>query len=245
MELPRQVRQSVAVRANRPMPEQKADLPSGLYAITPDWNGWPAGDADLLARTEALLAGGCRWLQYRDKTATPARQSRRATALNLLCQRYEARLIINDSLSLALDCGAAGVHLGAEDGDLVAARTTLGPSAILGATCYQSLTRARQAIAAGADYVAFGAVYPSPTKPAALRADLSLFQQAKALGLPACAIGGITLENAAPVVVAGARWLAVIADLYAPQATLAAITARAAAYQALFLSGSGSPAAAC
>lgn len=212
----------------------KPALPPGLYAITPDWNEWAAGDADLLARTEAILAGGCRWLQYRDKTATPAQQNQRATALKALCQRYQARLIINDNLALAQHVGADGVHLGTDDGDLAAARAALGSTAIIGATCYQSLARAEAAIAAGASYIAFGAVYPSPTKPAALRADFALFQQALAWGVPACAIGGITLDNAAPVVAAGAHWLAVISDLYAPAADLTSITTRAAAFLQLY-----------
>lgn len=212
----------------------KPALPPGLYAITPDWNEWAAGDADLLARSEAILAGGCRWLQYRDKTATPTQQNQRATALKTLCQRYQARLIINDDVALAQQTGADGVHLGADDGSLAVARATLGPAAIIGATCYQSLARAETAIAAGASYIAFGAIYPSLTKPAALRADFALFQQAKVLGAPACAIGGITLDNAAPVVAAGAHWLAVISDLYAPAATLTAITTRAAAFQQLY-----------
>lgn len=217
------------------MPISQALLPPGLYAITPDWNEWAAGEADLLARTEAILAGGCHWLQYRDKTAMPAQQIERATALKILCQRYQAHLIINDNVALARQVGADGVHLGVEDGDLAAARATLGPMAIIGATCYQSLARAEAAMAAGASYVAFGAVYPSPTKPAALQAGFSLFRHARASGIPACAIGGITLQNAAPVVAAGAHWLAVISDLYAPDADLASVTARALAFRKFYV----------
>jgi thiamine-phosphate pyrophosphorylase len=121
--------------------------------------------------------------------------------------------IVNDDIDLALQVGADGVHLGKEDGDLAAARHRV-PDLLLGASCYDSLERARSAIAAGADYIAFGSVFPSPTKPGAVRAPLSLFREARGLGVPLCAIGGITAENARSVVEAGADLLAVISDLF-------------------------------
>lgn len=205
-------------------------LPGGLYAITPDWDSLPAP----LAAAEAVLQGGCRWLQYRDKAATPAQRATRAQSLQALCQTYGARLIINDDWQLALACGAAGVHLGGEDGDLAAARAALPKTMILGASCYGDFARAQAAVVAGADYVAFGAVYPSPTKPHAPRAELSLFTRARQeLPVPACAIGGITLDKALPVIAAGADLIAVITDLFALPDT-AALAARAAAYQRLF-----------
>lgn len=199
----------------------------GLYAITP---GGVADDA-LLARVDAALAGGVRWLQYRDKTRSDTARHALAQALQGRCAAVGARLIINDDVDLALAVGAAGVHLGADDGDLAAARARLGPHRILGASCYGDLARAARAAAAGADYLAFGAVYPSPTKPAAAHAPLALLREARGrFTLPLAAIGGITAENAAPVLAAGADLLAVISDLFqAPD-----IAARARLYQQLF-----------
>ncbi|HXE41081.1 MAG TPA: thiamine phosphate synthase [Azonexus sp.] len=198
----------------------------GLYAITPEC----ADGARLLADVEAALAGGCRLVQFRDKDGAMAERVARARALRALTRRFAARLLINDDLALAVLIDADGVHLGAEDGNLVAARAILGPNKVLGASCYADFAAAQTAAAAGVDYVAFGAVYPSPTKPSAARASLDLFRQAGTLNAARCAIGGITLDNAPPLIAAGADLLAVITDLFsAPD-----IAARAAAYQRLF-----------
>lgn len=198
----------------------------GLYAITPEC----ADGARLLADVEAALAGGCRIVQFRDKDSAMAERVARAHALRTLTRRFAARLLINDDLALAILIDADGVHLGGEDGNLVAARAILGPDKILGASCYADFAAAQTAAAAGVDYVAFGAVYPSPTKPAAVRASLDLFRQAGTLNAARCAIGGITLANAPPLIAAGADLLAVITDLFsAPD-----IAARATAYQRLF-----------
>lgn len=200
---------------------------SGLYAITPD--GLPR--VDLLARVEAALAGGCRWLQLRDKTQPPAELLVRAHALRALTRRYGARLIVNDDLVLALLVDADGVHLGKDDGDWRLARAILGPERLLGVSCYADLARAQAAVAAGADYVAFGAVFPSLTKPQAALLPPHFIAQAKAaLPVPLCAIGGITLDNAPPIMAAGADMLAVISDLFsAPD-----IRQRALDFQPLF-----------
>jgi len=199
----------------------------GLYAITPDG----LGEADLMARVEAALKGGTGILQYRDKTSPISRQADVGRKLRALCRTFGALLIINDDVALALSVDADGVHLGTDDGDLAAARRLLGPDKLLGASCYADFDRARTAAAAGADYVAFGAVFASPTKPHAVRADLSLFGRCRReLRLPACAIGGITLDNAAPVVTAGADMLAIISDLFEARD----IEARARAYMPLF-----------
>lgn len=204
---------------------------TGLYAITPDGLDTPL----LLAAVEAALSGGCRWLQYRNKVADASQKRQQAEQLQTLCNAHGAGLIINDDPSLALAVGAAGVHLGREDGALAAARQLLGPGAILGASCYQDFALARRAVAEGASYVAFGAVHPSPTKPQAARAPLALFEQARTeLPVPACAIGGITLDNVAPVIQAGAQLVAVISDLFQIPGAPQAIAARAAAYQRLF-----------
>ena len=199
----------------------------GLYAITPD--GLSA--ATLLARVGAALSGGAAVIQYRDKRSDETRRAEAARALLGLCRQFGACLLINDDLPLALAVDADGVHLGAADGDLRAARQALAPGRLLGASCYADFERARAAVAAGADYVAFGAVYASSTKPSAQRAPLSLFARCTSeLRLPACAIGGITVDNAAPLLAAGADMLAVIGDLFeAPD-----VAARAAAYHQLF-----------
>jgi thiamine-phosphate pyrophosphorylase len=199
----------------------------GLYAITPDGLG---ADGDL-AVIAAALRGGARLVQYRDKDADAASRLATARALRRLCRQFGARLLINDDLALALAVAADGVHLGASDGDLAAARRALPAGCLLGASCYGDFARARAAVSAGADYVAFGAVYPSATKPLAAQAALSLFARCRAeLGVPSCAIGGIALGNAPPLLAAGADMLAVISDLF----VAADVQARAAAYQSLF-----------
>jgi thiamine-phosphate pyrophosphorylase len=199
----------------------------GLYAITPEC----ADRQHLLAQVEASLQGGCRVVQYRDKTSTMPESVARARALRELTARFAALLLINDDLALAHLVGADGVHLGQDDGSLASARAILGPNKILGASCYADLASAEKAEAAGADYVAFGAAYPSPTKPEAPLATGDQFFKAKSrLTVPICAIGGITLDNAPPLIAAGTDLLAVITDLFsAPD-----IAARAAAYQSLF-----------
>ncbi|MDP2833891.1 MAG: thiamine phosphate synthase [Pseudomonadota bacterium] len=184
---------------------------SGLYAITPDW----ADTRRLLATTEAILASGCRILQYRNKVTSDCHRQEQAVALRGLTRHFDALLIINDDVDLALFAEADGVHLGEDDGELAAARARLGSAAILGASCYQSLELARSAARAGADYLAFGSFFASSTKPLARRADTALLQAARAeIGLPLCAIGGITLDNAAPLLAAGADMLAVITALF-------------------------------
>ncbi|HLO62219.1 MAG TPA: thiamine phosphate synthase [Azonexus sp.] len=199
----------------------------GLYAVMPDC----ADRERLLAAVGAALAGGCRIVQYRDKISTKPEQVTRAKALRELTRRHAATLLINDDLALAALVDADGVHLGQDDGNLIAARSILGPDKILGASCYADFALAEAARAAGADYVAFGAVHPSPTKPNAPRAGADLFSLARTdLGAASCAIGGITLANAPPLIAAGADLLAVISDLFnAPD-----IAARAAQYQRLF-----------
>ena len=194
----------------------------GLYAITPE----RVERATLRRQVAQALEGGIAMLQYRRKGAQDVDEARE---LAELCRRSGVPFIVNDDLALALACGADGVHLGREDGDLAAARTKLGDK-LLGVSCYDSLAAARAAVAAGADYVAFGSVFASPTKPGAVRAPLSLFAQARLLGVPQVAIGGITLENAPQLLAAGADGLAVISDLFdAPD-----IAGRARAYGKLF-----------
>jgi thiamine-phosphate pyrophosphorylase len=186
----------------------------GLYAITPEGPG-------LLEKVRAAFDGGIALLQYRRKGGTRDELERIA----LLAREYRVPLIVNDDVELAL--GADGAHLGRDDGDLSAARKKL-KGKILGASCYDRIELARAAVAAGADYVAFGSVFASPTKPGAARAPLSLFKHD--FGVPKCAIGGITLENAPQVIAAGADLLAVITDLF----EASDIAARARQYGKLF-----------
>jgi len=195
----------------------------GLYAITPDI----AELEPLLHKVEQALKAGVALLQYRNKAISKDKRLLQAKELAPLARGYGVPLIINDDVEIAAAVGANGVHLGREDGDLAATRAKL-PGRILGASCYNDLDKARAAVRAGANYVAFGSVFPSPTKPQAVRAPLSLF--ASNLGVPLCAIGGITLDNAPALIAAGADLLAVITDLFdAPD-----IAARAAQYRKLF-----------
>ena len=183
----------------------------GLYAITPDW----ADTARLIAATEAILKGGCRLLQYRNKTTSPAHRDEQAVALRGLTRHHGALLMINDDVELALACEADGVHLGIGDGDLGQARKRLGPNRLLGVSCYQSLALAEAAARTGVDYLAFGSFFPSATKPEAKRADPALLAAARTrFGLPVAAIGGIDLNNAGGLVGAGADLLAVITAVY-------------------------------
>jgi thiamine-phosphate pyrophosphorylase len=202
-------------------------LPRGLYAITPD-----DPDTDrLAARVAAAIAGGAAMVQYRNKSAPATLARAQAARLSVLCRDAGVPLIVNDDVRLALDVDAAGAHLGGDDGDLAAARALLGPERLLGASCYDRPALAAAARRAGADHVAFGSVFASATKPAAVRAPLALFGDAAArAGLPAVAIGGITVENAAEAIAAGAHAVAVITDLF----DAADIAARAATYRRLF-----------
>lgn len=163
----------------------------GLYGIT-DTN--LLADGRLLPYVEAALKGGMRVLQYRDKTADAARRYHEAHALKLLCTQYNAQLIINDDMLLAKEL-TVGLHLGQEDGSIAKARQLLGSNAIIGATCHGSIALAKQAKIEGASYLAFGRFFPSKTKPNAKPADTNVLAEARTLGLPTCAIGGITLDN--------------------------------------------------
>jgi thiamine-phosphate pyrophosphorylase len=190
------------------MPISRTFPDRGLYAIT------DGPRPDLLDAGARALAGGARMLQYRDKTTDDARRHAEASALLELCTRHGIPLVINDDVALALTIGAHGVHLGEHDGSLAAARSQLGRDAIIGVSCYDSLALARQAAESGASYVAFGAFFASPTKPLARRASIELLRQSAALGLPRVAIGGITPDNGASLVEAGADYLAVISAVF-------------------------------
>jgi len=202
--------------------------PRGLYAITPD----DTDTARLLARVETVLAAGATWLQYRNKAADADLRETQARLLLPVCRRHGVPLIVNDDWRLAAAIGADGAHLGEDDGEIAAARAALGDAAILGASCYDDLALARQAAASGASYIAFGAFFPSPTKPNARRATLDLLRDSAPLGLPRVAIGGITPDNARPLVDAGADLLAVISGVFDAPDPAAAVRAYLASFDA-------------
>jgi thiamine-phosphate pyrophosphorylase len=184
-------------------------LPKGLYLITPD----EPDSTRLLARVAPLLPfASC--LQYRNKRADAGLRAEQAFALRAVCRDAGVPLIINDDAALAAKIGADGVHLGEHDGDIGAARALVGDGAIVGVSCYDELVRAEIATRAGADYIAFGAFFPSPTKPNARHTAPALLQAAAKLGLPRVAIGGITPDNARPLIAAGADLIAVISGVF-------------------------------
>jgi len=203
---------------------------TGLYAVTLDDPILPR----LAALVQMALDGGAPIVQYRNKTAPPPLRRAQAAELLRICRSAGARLIVNDDVWLAVEIGADGAHIGRDDapgGSLAAARDALGAKRILGVSCYNEMARAEEAAAAGADYLAFGSVFASRTKPSAVRAPLELITEARRrFHLPIAAIGGITLENAPQVLAAGADMLAVASDLF----DVMDIRARAAAYGKLF-----------
>lgn len=187
------------------------EFPGGVYAITPE----TADTELLLSQVEAALSGGVAAVQYRDKSTDVARRHEQASELVTLCRQFAVPLIINDDLRLADLCDADGIHLGREDGSVREARIILGKRKLIGASCYQSLDLAQAAQVAGADYVAFGSFFASPTKPAASRAEAGLLREAvQVIHIPIVAIGGITLANAPLLLDAGADSLAVLSTLF-------------------------------
>lgn len=184
----------------------------GLYAIT---DALLISDDRLTEAVEQAILGGARLIQYRDKSHDAARRLAQATALNALCRRHAVPLIINDDVELAAQVGAAGVHIGQDDPAFAIARARLGQKALIGVSCYDRLDLALEAARAGADYVAFGAFFPSPTKPTEIRASIALLQKARAaLSVPIVAIGGITPDNAPLLLDVGADALAVVSGVF-------------------------------
>ena len=184
-----------------------------LYAIT-DTQLMPG--EKLFEGVLAALKGGCKLVQYRDKSTDQVRRMNDAKTLLNLCKQHQAQLIINDDVALAQQIGAHGIHLGQGDANALAARLILGSSATIGVTCHDSIALAQQAIKNTANYVAFGRFFPSSTKPDARPAPISLIGEArKVIGdVPIAVIGGITLENAGELIKAGADYLAVCNDLF-------------------------------
>ena len=183
---------------------------AGLYAVTPDL----ADTAQLVASVEAALAGGAQAIQYRNKAADTALARAQAAAIARIRAAHGGLYIVNDDPELAAAVDADGVHLGEDDGAIAEARRLIGPDRIIGVSCYNRFELAEAAVAAGADYVAFGSFYASNVKPGARRADISLLASAESLGVPVVAIGGITAENAHALFAAGADAVAVISAVF-------------------------------
>ena len=193
----------------------------GVYLITPDLGDTPL----LLERTRSALSAGVALLQYRNKVAAMQLRAYQASALAELCAEFKVALIVNDDPVLAMRVGATGVHLGGDDAGVKLARERMGAAALVGASCYASIDRATQARADGASYIAFGAFAASTTKPLAKRAEVTLLRDARPLGLPIVAIGGVTPELAPSLVAAGADLLAVITSVYEAADPAAAVRA--------------------
>lgn len=184
----------------------------GLYAIT---------DSSLIVSGRLLdfvshaITGGAAMIQYRDKGLDGPRRERDARDLLALCRSHGVPLIINDDVALAQSVGADGVHLGCDDTPLTEARRILGAATVIGVSCYNNFELAVTAQAEGADYIAFGRFFVSQTKPGAVQASTDLIRRAKAtLAIPVVAIGGITPDNGAVLVEAGADMLAVVGGVF-------------------------------
>ena len=193
----------------------------GVYLITPDLDD----TRRLLALCEELLMQPVALFQYRNKGAPAVLKRQQAGALLECCRKVGVPLLINDDWRLAAAIGADGVHLGKHDDDPIAVRDALGNQVLIGVSCYDDMARARAAAVLDVDYLAFGAVFPSPTKPLAPRAPLHLFADARSLAKPTVAIGGITPDNSAQLRDAGADFIAVISGVFDapdPSAALAA-----------------------
>ena len=181
----------------------------GLYLIT---NDDPL--ELLLAKLEGAMAnGGIAVLQYRRKKVSKADQIYEVEYMKALCAEYGVPFIINDDLEMAVKYGL-GVHLGQGDGSIVDAVAQLPTGVLIGRSCNNSIELAEQAIADGANYVAFGAIFATDTKPEAGNIGLETLKQAsEKLNVPICAIGGLTVENAKTVIESGADYCAVISDI--------------------------------
>jgi thiamine-phosphate pyrophosphorylase len=199
-----------------------------LYLISPQEVGGTFPDR----LKSALEPGIAAAFQLRVKDVDEHELARLAEPLQRICADADVAFIVNDSMSLAKRLGADGVHLGQGDGDIRQARALLGPSAQIGKTCHDSRHLAMEAGEAGADYVAFGAFYPTKTKPSEYRPQPSILTWWSTLfEIPCVAIGGITAENGRPLVEAGADFLAVCQAVWGQDDTAAAVRAFEACLQ--------------
>lgn len=183
----------------------------GLYAVTSQ--RYP--DLRRLGRdVRAALEGGAAMIQFRDKSKDPEWRLDAARRLKTLCDVFNAVLIINDDAQLARDSGADGIHLGRDDASIAVVRNLAGKELLVGVSCYNDPVQAARAAADGADYLAFGSMFPSVTKPGAVCCKLEILSRVRNLGLPLVAIGGISPENGAHLIEAGADFLAVISGVF-------------------------------
>ncbi len=180
----------------------------GIYAITPN-------QPFSINAVDRVLSRGVRILQYRHKTNNAQLKLTQAKQLKLLCQQHQALFIINDDITLCQQVDADGVHLGLDDMPLTQARQQLGDDKIIGISCYNKIDLAQQAQSLGADYVAFGAIFPSSTKPHAPHCPLSIITQAKtSITIPIVGIGGVTMDNKQQAYEAGCDSVAMISGLF-------------------------------
>jgi thiamine-phosphate pyrophosphorylase len=183
----------------------------GLYLVTPDWDD----TQKMLEATEAGLRGGAALVQYRHKTASAELRKEQASQLQMLCRRYGRPFIVNDFIELCIELDADGIHVGGTDMAVAEVRAAVGPSKILGASCYGSMQLARDAWQAGASYVAFGGFYPSRVKKYEVTTQSEIVAQAKRdIPLPNVVIGGMTHQNAVPLIAQGADMVAAISSVY-------------------------------
>ena len=183
----------------------------GLYAVTPE-------EKDLFvlsSQVESCIKGGARLIQYRSKKLSKVEQSKQASKIKVVCDYYKVPLIINDDIELCSFLDADGVHLGGDDDSLEKARLVLGPSKIIGVSCYNSIDRVKKAVDKGATYIALGACFPTITKPNAPTVSLDLIALVlKKFKIPLVAIGGINLENIELLTKKGVTCIAVINSLF-------------------------------
>ncbi len=184
----------------------------GLYIVTPNWND----TEKMVDVTEKALQGGATIVQYRNKDATPELRREQAKAIQAICRKYNVAFIVNDHVDLCIELDADGIHVGESDEAVAAVRAKVGPNKIVGSSCYGEMDRVRAAQKAGASYIALGGFYPSRVKEYPVTTELNIVKQMKEEfpDLPSCAIGGITLENAVPLVERGVDMICVISSVY-------------------------------
>lgn len=181
---------------------------TGIYAITPN-------RIDIDAVEKIIVKHNINLLQYRNKTANTQTQLDESTQLQRLCWKHHTLFIINDDINLAKNLSVDGVHLGKNDGSIQSARAQLGADAIIGVSCYNNIELAQEAQNQGANYVAFGALFPSKTKPNAPKCKLDTIVQARqALNIPIVGIGGVNFDNQQQAFNAGCDSVAMINQLF-------------------------------
>jgi len=190
---------------------ENLNIIKGLYAVTHE----EKDSCVLSSQVESCIKGGARLIQYRSKTLSKIEQNKQAKKIKTICNYHKVPLIINDDIELCRILDADGVHLGENDDSLEKARLLLGPSKIIGVSCYNSIDRVKKAVDKGATYIALGACFPTITKPNAPIATLDLIALVlKEFKIPLVAIGGINLENIELLINEGVSCFALINSLF-------------------------------